>query len=95
MLNPYFQQQIKKEQDPYKKKVHYHFGPSYDPDRFLTMKTKRKKDKIATEKDKLDNPDAEKAKEILEKAIFDSRYLIPTELFDELSRLEQELYFCD
>ena len=39
--------------------------------------------------------EVEKAQEILEKAIFDSRYLVPLEQFDLMSRMEQELYFSD
>ncbi len=44
---------VRKEKDPYKPKVEYHFGTSNDPDRYLTMKTKRKIDRITTDKDLL------------------------------------------
>lgn len=52
---------MRKEKDPYKQKVEYHFGTSNDPDRYLTMKTKRKVENIATDKDLLSKNEAEKA----------------------------------
>eukprot|EP00347_Sterkiella_histriomuscorum_P000339 403376248 len=89
------QRQVVKVDDIKKKNLQYHFETDDNPDRYLTLKTKRKKDKIALNKDILDDPQRQRAKQILEKAIIDNRYIITPQEFDHLTELEQDLYYSD
>ncbi|CDW85043.1 UNKNOWN [Stylonychia lemnae] len=87
--------QVIKDQDVKKKNFQYHFETDNNPKRYLALKTKRKKDQIAVDKDFLDQSSRTKAKELLEKTLIDNRYIMEQESFEKLSRLEQELYYSE